>query len=245
MKETVLVVAALAIASCPGATVDRGYYVLSDISAGVTADGRTEAVTAIESVATDLQRGDSLTVIPIGADAEADAPGRILRFRLAKERQAYDEDRDLLLVDIAAGVSDLMVTASEKPASNTDLLGTFRLVAEELEGRTTEDGEAIVICLSDAIQDDSAFDFTSDSRLASVEEARLLARTIARGRPFENVNVFMGSVRSDDLRRLPRTRREAIRAFWTDWLELQGATVTWSSDGVGRLSDVLKTFRTT
>ena len=138
MNRTFPILFALVVGACPPAPVERAYFVLPDASAGVTAEGRAAALTAIESTAEDLQRGDSLTIVVIQGDAQADAPGHILRFQLAKERQAFDEDRDRLVADISARVSELMVVVREEPSQNTDVLGTFALVAEELEGRTAE-----------------------------------------------------------------------------------------------------------
>jgi hypothetical protein len=50
-------------------------------------------------------------------------------------------------------------------------------------------------------------------------------------------------VNSRDGRRRSDARRDAIEAFWTAYLQRQGANVEWAIDGPGRLPQFVADFR--
>lgn len=235
MRRQTVVLALALTEFCSSIPSGRDIVMLTDMSAGVTAEARGSIIGLIEGVATGLHRGDTFTVIPIRGDAFADTPERIIRFGLSVERQPFDADRELMLAEVSSAATELLLMAQDDPSQHTDVLGSFLLAAEELGPRTLKGRQALIVCLSDAIQDDARFDFKNDSRLGDEAQARLVGADIARAGLLANVQVFLGSVMSTDLKRLPRARRDAVRAFWHEWLEQQGAALTWSSDGVGRL----------
>jgi hypothetical protein len=82
--------------------------------------------------------------------------------------------------------------------------------------------------------------------LANDQSAEQLAREVAKNHPqsFENATVYLGLLRSKDLRTLPQPRRSAVNAFWSQYFKENGAeSVVSAIDGSGRLSRFLKEQR--
>src|SRR5438445_7648793 len=65
---------------------------LLDVSASIVKSAEQEAFQAVTEAISRSQRGDTVSVIPITGDADAEAQGQILRFRVPAVRQAYDQD---------------------------------------------------------------------------------------------------------------------------------------------------------
>jgi hypothetical protein len=210
--------------------------IVSDLSASIEPESRASMFKAIESVVGILRRADTLTIIPVTDDAEIDSPGHVLRFQLPTEREVYDED--LRRVNRAAqkALEEISGQAMKEPSAHTDLLGALRVAFEEL-AELPPGRKGVVVVLSDFIQDDNQFDFKRERNLSHPAEAKALAmRLAARStRLMQNTPVFLGYLRSRDLGRLNRPRREAIREFWLAFLAGLGAKPQCATDGPGLL----------
>ena len=213
-----------------------------DISASVPLGTRVSIVDAIRKAAGQLQRGDLLVIIPITADAQNDAPGRIIRFDMNTKREPFDQDIARVRKHIDSELDVLLQVATEEPFQQTDILGTIRLAAEEFSRTTQPTTRRVLLIVSDLLQDNAAFAFKNDEHLKNEETARTLAVNLGNGisQSLAGVDVLLGSVPSDDMRALPMERREAVRVFWTELLQQQGAIVTWSTDGAGQLPHFLE-----
>lgn len=240
MKCLAFISVAAIVIACSQPSAPRRIVYVPDVTGSVAPSARAAAIEGIARAGRDLQRGDTLTVIPITSDAAFDAPQRTLRFSMSAERQPYDFDLLQLGEKIKQGLGELLEQTAKDPFQQTDVFGTLRLAAEEL-GPPDPAVERILIVLSDLIQDEAAFDFTSDKRLSQKATAAELARELGAqsSGQFQDVQVFLGSVPSVDLKGLSRVRRHAIQVFWTELIELQGGSVTWASDGVGQVSRFL------
>jgi acetyl-CoA acetyltransferase len=243
MRQFVLVLAAVLVACSRHPADHRQIVGLLDMTASVTVQARASSLDAIRQAVHTLQRGDTLVIVPIATDAQLDAPQHILRFHVPVDREPYDADRERFRDDIEARLAALAETTRKTPATHTDLLGTFRLAAEEV-AMADPKARRSVVCLSDFIQDDDQFDFKTDQRVATDLHAQRLAAMLATANPqrFAHVPVFLGSLPSIDLRRLSKSRRDALRAFWRTYLTGQGATVEWATDGAGKLPVFLETL---
>lgn len=242
MKASALIIAAaMAAASCSTqASSGRHVVYLVDSSASVTAEARARAVESFEGALQSLQRGDKVAVVPITGDVHGETLGRVLRFELSTRREPYDADRRRLVRDIHERLPDFL--ASVSPSTRTDLLGTLRLAAEELQSAPVR----VLVCLTDFVQDDAQFDFNTDRRLASERSAKAFASELGDGfvERFAGVHVYLGSMESTDLTSLSKSRRAAIQAFWVTYFEAQGANVQWATDGPGHLPEFVKSLST-
>lgn len=213
-----------------------------DMSGSIELDGQTSQFDALEPVFNQLKRGDSLIIIPITGDALIEAQGNILRFQLATRREAYDADLRRLRTEIGDRLRLLKEAVEQSPYQRTDLLGASELCAEELSN-ASPNSRKLVVVLSDFIQDDRQFNFTRDPRLASPERAGQLARDLAGSKQplFHRASVYLGFLRSSDLKKLPEQRRAALRQFWTEYLCARGAAEAFAAtDGTGQVARFLE-----
>lgn len=223
--------------------IDRPTHLICivDLTGSVETEAQAASFEAIHGTIQNLKRGDSLTIIPITGDAEIEGPARILRFRLSEKRQVYDADMRRLAKQVETRLQELLAAATTNPYPHSDILGALKLAAEEF-ANAPENGHKVLVCLSDFIQDDAQYNFKRDRRLADERAAREFAATLADAtlKRFQTVHIYLGTVRSVDLRNLPKARREALRAFWTEFLTGQGATsVKYATDGPGQLTQFL------
>lgn len=229
--------------ACAHPASTRLVVYLFDATASLTDAARANGVKTLDSAAAWLGRGDDLVVLPIVDDAATTTPGQILRFRLPAEREPFDEDRVQLSTQIASAADGMLQALAEHPYLRTDVFGALALAAEEFASDSHRDKILAVLC--DFLQDDDVANFRTDPRLASVDSAINSAKELAvpHSSRFAGVSVYLGSVQSIDLARVPDTRREAVRVFWTTFLEAQGATVRWRTDGVSALGAFLTGVR--
>lgn len=213
-----------------------------DLTSSIEAEAQQEALASLQSALARLRRGDSVTVIPITGDAMNEAQGRALRFRLSERREAYDADLRRTVKEITARLRQMRDEVADKPFSRSDLLGAVALAAEEISGADRRDRIAVIV-LSDLLQDDSQYDFKRDARMASGQAATRFAELLAsqRAKAFEGADVYIGLLRSLDLKGLPQPRRDAVRAFWEGYFRAQGAgNVRFATDGSGRLAEFIE-----
>lgn len=211
--------------------------VITDTSASIEPEARIAMFKAVESTVKDLRRGDSLTLIPVMNDAEVDSPGQIVRLEVPTEREVYDDDLRKLALKAREALEGVQARALETPSRHTDLLGALRLASEELAALPRE-RQGVVVILTDCIQDDAAYNFKSEPALARPGTAKQLATDLAsgNGHKLNAAASFIGRLKSSDLSRLSRSRREAIEEFWREYLTQLGSKPEVVVDGPGLLA---------
>ncbi len=161
-----------------------------------------------------LRRGDTMTIIPITGDAEADLQGRILYYAVptADERQAYDADLRKISSQVASDLDGFEIGALAHPEQHTDILGTIRIAMAEFSAADTDKR---LIVLSDFLQDNRQLDFRSDRRLATSDAGKRFGTELRKGAAnHPPARAFFGRLRSADYAALNAKRREGIDAFW-------------------------------
>jgi hypothetical protein len=209
---------------------------LIDVSGSIEPDSLKEAFRAIAEFTSRAARGDRVTVIPITSDALIESSGRIIRFTKPTKRKAYDADIAEFTNSIEKPLNDLKAKALAHPADKTDILNTIRLADEEMA--TDPKGmKSDLKILSDFIEEDDEYNFKSDPRLTNQHTAMELARTLAKpSAKTRFTTIYLGMLRSKDLRSLARTRREAIEQFWRQYFASEGTDVRFAIDGVGSIN---------
>ncbi len=211
-----------------------------DLTASVDPKAQAESFAALEAIFLQLRRGDTVTLIPITGDSLTETQGHILRFHLNEKREAYDADLRRLAEEAQKNLQVIKEQAAAKPYMKSDILGAVALAGEELSLTQAEVSKLIVV-LSDFIQDDAQHNFNRDVRLAKEQSAKDLAQILAQPHALQEATVYMGLLRSSDLKSMPQGRRSAIRTFWTEYFGLEGAgSVHYTSDGPGQLAQFLK-----
>ena len=244
IKKSLLIVCMVLFSACSRSREVPLHLVCAlDLSGSIAADGRTNSFEAVLDVFKTLKRGDSMTIIPITSDAQIEGPGQMLRFKLSQKREPYDGDLWRLAENVEDGLQTLLASASAQPYKYTDILGTLQLAAEEFS-YTQHNSRRVFLLLSDFIQDDPQYDFKGDKQLTTERSARIFATRLAKskGAFLDNVQIYLGSIQSKDLRSLPRARRKGIRIFWIEFLSRQLANVKWATDGPGQLENFLSTL---
>lgn len=233
---TVVIIAVLLFCVSCKQMVHAEQIVVPDASASIEPEGAEAMWNVMTVLALNLQRGDSLIAMPITGDAGNDLSGRTLRETAPemRERQAFDEDLKTAREKAAKDIAEMRNRFRTEQGAHTDLLGTFRVISEKVRS-IPEGHRAVVVVLSDFIQDDVQFNFKSTSQLESSEKARAFALDLARSIhcPLSGVPVYLGYVPSKDLAGLKHLRRQAIEEFWLTFLSAQGAKVTIETDGLG------------
>jgi len=207
-----LVLATL-LGGCKVATTSEDIFVL-DVSQSIDADAEQQMFVVVEDAAKQLHRGDTLSIIPITGNAEAELQGRTLRYAVpsAEDRQAYDADLPKLNAQIRGDLERIQADALAHPGKRTDILGSIRVALKVFSDKQTDKR---LVVLSDFIQDDDQYNFRKDSRLATEEDAVTFGEGIVL--PKVNhplVEVVLGRLRSNEFSALAPTRQRAINAFW-------------------------------
>ena len=230
-------VLALALSSCaggyhpPAQTIHRVY--LLDCSASIAPKALDDAFHQVELQADKMQRGDRISVIPITSDSDTNAQGNILRMNVPLNRQPYDQDLQVFRKTFRQALHVLHDHARAHLFDKTDIIGTVDLAAQEF----APDDEHIqkrLIVLSDFIEEDETLDFRTAPALAGENSARQLASRLARNIPqISTVSVFLGSLQSNELDRMPKVRRQAIREFWLEYFKNEKTHPVFATDGPG------------
>lgn len=197
-----------------------------DLSASIESNARVELLTGLAVAAQKIERGASLTLIPITEDALTKSPGLVKRYQVksAEDREVYDADLIALQEQIGNDIRVLEAIFKAHPPRKSDILGALRLAAEERASFPPSPFVTIEI-FSDLIEDDSEFNFLTDARLLTPASAEQFAHTYAQAHPLDlkDVHLSLGIIRSHDLAMLASERREAIRSFWLTFLKDCGA----------------------
>jgi hypothetical protein len=214
-----------------------------DLTGSIDQEATQEALASLNPLfeKKELQRGDSLYVIPITGDTLTESQGQILRFHLNEKREVYDSDLQELAKEVKDKVEKMRAAAMANPYKHSDILGAAALAAEELSVEKGKVSKKVVI-LSDFIQDDSRYNFNTHADLANKSSAKELAKrlTVKPRTQFASTVVYLGWLRSKDLRRMPNGRRDAVQEFWKTYLASSGAeAITTAVDGPGQISAIL------
>ena len=215
-----------------------------DMTASTDPEGRAVAFRAVQLWFEQkrLRRGDRVTVIPVTGDAWAESQGRILRFALGEKREAYDADLKRLGGEVIKSLKQMEADAVESPYKFSDILGAVQLGAEELQ-REGDDSRRVLIVLSDLVQDDAQAKFRTASFMANKDAAQDYAKKLAGARPqnFRGTTVYLGLLRSTELKAMPPARREALQVFWAEYFRVGEASAVISvTDGPGQLDRLMK-----
>lgn len=187
-----------------------------------------------------MQRGDSVTVVPIAADADNDDGGRVLRWKVSETREPFDGDLLHLARQERRELQVLLDQSFKHPYRSTDILGAPHLAEQEFAGDPQTTLRLIVV-LSDFVEDDRQYHFARDRRLRNEKAARQFAVSLSQGvKHLAGAKVYLGGRSSTDLRKLGEQRREAVRVFWETLLTAQGGRVERASDGPARLTDFMR-----
>jgi hypothetical protein len=214
---------------------------LIDVSASIDKAAEEAAFDAVIQAVKSLHRGDSVSVIPITGDAETEAQGRIMRFRVPTVREAYDQDLKRFAESVRASLTQAKAAAVASPGAKTDILGSIDLAFQEF-AVDPANAEQSLIVLSDFIQDDSTMNFNKDPALADSGKSKLLAERLLHEKQLPRLSrVFLGTLRSSDLMRLDRKRRKAIEAFWMRYCSALSAAPVFAVDGPALMGEFMGT----
>ena len=207
-----------------------------DTSLSITSRAKRAAENAILDQISRLGRGDRLILIPITGDAQNDAGGRILRLVAPTERQAYDNDLRRFQADAKKQYANWLASL-DPHQMRTDILGALDVARQEFAA-VPGDADRRLIVLSDFIEDDSSYRFVSSPQLANAERARALAVGLRTERSFalSGVSVCLGRLESTDFAPLSPQRKEAVQAFWAEYLNDRGQAPALRFDGTGMLT---------
>jgi hypothetical protein len=232
-------VLAVALLGC-GKREPRHIVILPDVSGSIERESLEQVFKAIDELAGHLQRGDRLTIIPILGDAEAEASGRILRFEIPANRQAYDADLRDFRTKLSSSLKAMEADATAHPGARTDIFGSIALAEQEFRIRTAHSTRLLVI-LSDFIEEDAEINFRNNHQLANETTATQLARrsTAADQYSLSGVAVYLGFLRSTEYATLSQRYRKSIQMFWTKYFELLRAEPRLSADGIGLVNDFI------
>jgi hypothetical protein len=214
----------------PRVTVD-----VLDTSLSITPRAEKAAQAAILDQIFRMRRGDRLILIPITGDAQNDAGGRILRLVAPTEREAYDNDLRRFQADAKKQYANWLASL-DPHQMRTDIVGSLDVARQEFAIVPKDAGRLII--LSDFVEDDALYRFVSSPRLANAGRARALAVTLRTERQFAlpRVPVCLGRLESGDFAPLSPQRKEAVQAFWAEYLNDRGHAPVLRFDGTGMLT---------
>lgn len=240
MKSALIIILAiLLLAGCSQQQpVPKQIVSLVDISASIEPQAETECLDAIVKLIAKLNRGDTITIIPITGDADVQSTGRVLRFQKPVNRTAYDADLISFSKQVHDSLQALRVQAVDNPTAKTDIFGAIQMAMEEFAAGP-KDRDRRLIIFSDFIEDDGTVNFNTDRRLSSGKSAINFATEQSKAfssAAAVSIRADLGLLRSKELHAVSKERREAIRQFWLEYLKCLGIQPVWMTDGVGLLS---------
>lgn len=233
-------VLAAALTSCGKPSQPRHIVILPDVSGSIDRKALEQTFQAIDQLAGGLHRGDAITIIPILSDAGAEASGRILRFEVPLNRQAYDSELRNFRGTLKTALEQMMSDAFAHPASKTDILGSFALAEQEFEG--SHNSRQLLIVLSDFIQEDKETDFRTDVRLENVAAMKKFAIVAAERHAgsLKATHIYLGLLRSREYAALSPKRRDAIGDFWMEYSKALGGQPQSVTDGAGLMKSCVR-----
>ena len=154
---------------------------------------------------------------------EAEASGRIIRFQVPTNRQAYDSDLHKFRLQLGSSLKEMQAEAVAHPGSKTDILQTIVLAQQEFASIPDQSKRYFVI-LSDFIQEGADINFRADANMNTNAAADRFAVQMARDHinEFKSISVYLGLLKSREYGHLGRKRREAIMEFWIRYFRISG-----------------------
>src|ERR1041385_2657889 len=235
--KKILTVSVLAVALLGGGKHEpRHIVILPDVSGSIERESLEQAFKAIDELAGHLQRGDKLTIIPILGDTEAEASGKILRFEVPANRQAYDIDLREFRNKLNVSLREMRANAIAHPGSKTDILGAIALAGQEFS-LSTDHSVKLLAILSDFIEEDRQFNFRTDAAISGTVPVQKFATRQAKVSSIrlEKVKVYLGLLKSREFIALEKSRRNAIKWFWIQYFNDISAHPKFFDDGPGLL----------
>lgn len=237
VKIALLLILIIFLAACGE---KKSMIFVVDFSESVSAEARENAFAAIKRQTALLGRGDSITVIPITSDAQVETGGKVLRLEAGEIRQLRDKDLKEFRAVIETRLKAMLSGA--ETYKQTDLLGALRVAQEESAALSARGKRVFVFILSDLVHSTSGVRFETAPAFSDSENARSFARKICNGKSNEwrDAEIYLGLLESSDLKKMPETRREAIREFWTEYFKTGGAKrLQFAIDGAGQIDNFL------
>jgi hypothetical protein len=208
-----------------------------DTSLSITPRAEKASLDAIQDQIAQMQRGDTLVIIPITGDAANDAGGRILRLSAPTQRETYDTDlrrfHEQARKQLATWTSSL-----DPRQSRTDIFGALDVARQE-SALLPQGSRRRLIVVSDFLEDDGTYRFISARELATPERGRQLGANLRKEHGFtiQGVPLCLARLESSDFARLSAQRKAAIQSFWTTYFGAGGEPVEIQLDGTAVLSD--------
>jgi hypothetical protein len=210
--------------------------VIIDTSLSITPRALRSAFDAVQNQIATLQRGDRLILIPITGDALNDTQGRILRLTAPTCREAYDADMRRFAVQSKKQFAEWAASLTPHQ-KRTDILGTLDIVRQEFAAIPKGTGRLVIV--SDFLEDDSSYNFVTSPKFTTVGHANGFAFVLRAERHFSlwGVPICLGRLESTDFAALSPERREAIQAFWMEYLAEKDRAPELHFDGTGMLAN--------
>ncbi len=210
---------------------------LIDTSLSITPHAEAAALDAVKGQISSLRRGDALILIPITGDAENDTGGHILRLLAPTTREPYDADLQRFRENAQKQFSAWVATVRAEP-NRTDILGALDAARQEFEALPRGSIRQLVV-VSDFIEDDGTYRFTSNRSLVSPTRARALAARLRaeHGFALHDVTLCLGRLESSDFAPLSAARKNSIQTFWAAYFTENGQSPEIRFDGAGMLKD--------
>lgn len=219
-------------AACGGRKT--AYIFILDLTESVSAEARARSFEAVKARARLLRRGDSLTIIPIAADAQIETSGKVLHLEVGEKRKLADADLDEFFARAETALDKMQ--AESKTYGQSDVLGALRVALEEIAVTDKREKRVVVAVLSDMVHSTKEIRFETDARLAKAETARQYAESFAENEGFKETEIFLGFLESSDARKMNAERREAAREFWQTYFKRGAAArLQFATDGTGQL----------
>ncbi len=218
----------------------RHIVILIDVSGSIDRQALHGAFKAIDEPVGHLHRGDRIAIIPILGDAEAEASGRIIRFEVPANRQAYDSDLKSFQQKLKTSLAAMEMEAITHPGTKTDILGAVALAGQEFESATSQLDKELVI-LTDFIQEDREFDFSKERHFIHANATREFAAQLVKRNTFsfKDVAVYLGLMRSSEYSAMDGNRRKNIQEFWVRYFKSSGGEPRFFADGAGLMQSKL------
>jgi hypothetical protein len=207
-----------------------------DTSMSITPRAEHAAQSAVGNQISHMGRGDRLVVIPITGDAQNDIGGRILRLTAPTERESYDADLRRFQVEAQKQFAAWVATLDQHQ-TRTDILGTLDVARQEFAA-TPKGSERRLVIVSDFLEDESEYRFSSAPQLANAGRASALALVLRSKRNFAqpNVRICLGRLESSDFAPLSALRKDAVGSFWIAYLSEKDRQPELHFDGTGMLT---------
>lgn len=239
IKFALTFVLSVLLTACGG---QKSLVFVVDFSESVSAEARAKSFEAIQMQAKTLGRGDSITVIPVTDDALVETSGKVLRLEAGEIRKLRDKDLKEFQAEIEKRLAAMSSNATYK---QTDLFGALRVAQEETANLRARKRQVVVIILSDLVHSTAQIRFETDAAFANPQTSHRHAEKLGKTGEWKDAEIYLGSLESSDLRKMPQMRREAVREFWQKYFKIGGAKrCQFATDGAGQLANFLKSAQT-